>query len=84
MTGLSRIHGHLCLQDRTECYLNEDKNVSVQAGNPHHLQLFILPLLLFAPVHRADLAGTQVFKNISVVLSVIHMHHKQCLVQYGV
>ena len=40
--------------------------------------------LLFAPTHRAELAGIQVFKYTSVVLSVIYVHHKQCLVQYDV
>ena len=33
---------------------------------------------------RANLAGIQVIKYPILVLSVIHVHHEQCLVQYDV
>ena len=40
--------------------------------------------LLFTMIHRTELAGIQVIKYTSIVLSVIHVHHEQCLVQYDV
>ena len=40
--------------------------------------------LLFTMINRAKLAGIQIIKYPILVLSVIHVHHEQCLVQYDV
>ena len=47
-------------------------------------ELFSSSYPLFTMLIRAKMAGIQVNKYPVLVLSVIHVHHEQCLVQYDV